>query len=98
MNSARSEEIKRRIEAAISRYASAVSRRAYALVPGSMTAGKLYEAHVLSIVLENLYDDENFQINLINTEFLPLKSSPGPINQRYPHFDLYRGRQKVAEL
>lgn len=90
--------IKKRIEAAIKKYATARSSKEYSLVPSSLTSGKLYEAHVLSLVLEHLHTDENFRIVLINTNFIPLKSSPGPINPHYPHFDLFRRGQKVAEL
>jgi len=90
--------LKRRIEAAIRRYAQASSHKAYSLVPSSLTSGKLYEAHVLSLVLKRLNQDENFRIVLMNSTFVPLKSAPGPINPSYPHFDLFQRGSKVAEL
>jgi hypothetical protein len=90
--------IKARIESAIRRFASASSSRAYALVPQSLTSGKLYEAHVLSIAIEQLCIQEGFQIILINSRFIPLKSSPGPINRSYPYFQLRRASNPVAEL
>jgi hypothetical protein len=90
--------IKNRIENLIKKYARARSSRAYSLVPSSLTSGKLYEAHVLSLLLERLYRDEEFEIVLINTNYIPLKSAPGPINPRYPHFDLYKEGSKIAEL
>jgi hypothetical protein len=90
--------IKKRIEAAIRRYAQATSSRAYALVPSSLTSGKLYEAHVLSLILGRLYTDERFGITLVNSNYIPLKSAPGPINRHYPHFELVRNGSKVAEL
>jgi len=90
--------VKARIEAAIRRFAEASSSNAYDLVPQSLTSGKLYEAHVLSIVIENLSTQENMQIILVNSQFIPLKSSPGPINRKYPHFELRRNRDLVAEL
>jgi hypothetical protein len=92
------QQVKRRIEKCIKRYASAVSRKSYALIPTSLTAGKLYEAHVLSLLLEHLHRDEGLRIVLVNTTFIPLKSAPGPINSLYPHFDLYRNGGKIAEL
>lgn len=98
MTKTSAKSIKKRIESAIRKYASARSSRAYSLVPSSLTSGKLYEAHVLSVVLEHLHMDEKFRIVLVNTNFIPLKSSPGPINSRYPHFDLFHGHYKVAEL
>jgi len=90
--------IKMRIEKAVKKYAKARSSKEYRLVPSSLTSGKLYEAHVLSIILEHLRNEENFSIFLVNTNLIPLKSSPGPINPQYPHFDLFRGSRKVAEL
>ncbi len=91
-------QVKARIEAAIRRFAAASSPRAYSLVPQSLTSGKLYEAHVLSIVLEKLSTQEGFQITLLNGLYIALKSSPGPINRRYPYFELRRGERLVAEL
>ncbi len=88
---------KARIESIIRRFASASSPTAYNLVPLSFMPGKLYEAHVLSIVIEQLATQENFQITLINSRFVHLKSSAGPINRRYPHFELRRNNM-VAEL
>ncbi len=94
----RATAIKKRIESAIKKYAESRSSKAYSLVPSSLTSGKLYEAHVLSILLERLYKDEGFRILLINTKLIPLKSAPGPINPSYPHFDLFRRGIKIAEL
>lgn len=90
--------VKTRIEAAIRRFASASSSKAYSLVPQSLTSGKLYEAHVLSMVIEQLSIQENFKIILINSCFIPLKSSPGPINRSYPYFQLMKNGNLVAEL
>jgi len=41
---------------------------------------------------------ESFQIMLINSRFVPLKSSPGPINRSYPYFQLRQRGNLVAEL
>jgi hypothetical protein len=91
--------IKQRIEAALERFASATSKAAYSsVVPQSMTAGKLYEAHVLSLVIEKLATQENYQIILKNSTFLPLKSAPGPINRSYAYFEVRRGGTLHAEI
>lgn len=90
--------VKKRIERAIRRYATASSSRAFGLVPQSLTSGKLYEAHVLSIVIEKLAIEESFQITLLNSNFIPLKSAPGPINRSYPYFQLSRRGRVNAEL
>lgn len=90
--------VKKRVEAAIRRYAKAASVAEYALVPSSLTSGKLYEAHVLSLVLERLHDDEGLSVLLVNSRLIPLKSAPGPINRKYPHFELRRNGTLIAEL
>ena len=90
--------IKSRIQQAIRRFATASSPQAYKLVPQSLTSGKLYEAHVLSIIIEQLSTQEQLDISLINSSFLPLKSSHGPINRSYPHFQLRRGTELIAEI
>lgn len=41
---------------------------------------------------------ENFDITLLNSRFIALKSSPGPVNRTYPHFELRRDGTVVAEL
>jgi len=90
--------IKKRIETTIQRFASATTKQAYDLVPQSLTSGKLYEAHVLSLVIEKLSTQEGLEITLINSNFIPLKSAPGPINRSYPYFKLARRGSIVAEL
>ena len=80
--------IKKRIEAAIQKFANASSKKAFSLVPQTLTSGKLYEAHVLSLIVEKLFRVEQLQITLINSNYIPLKSSHGPINRQYPFFCL----------
>lgn len=91
-------QLKRRIEYAIKRYAHAANSKSYSLVPLTVQAGKLYEAHVLSLVLQRLSQDEGFSIFLVNSSFITLKTGHGPINRRYPRFDLFRNGTKAAEL
>ncbi len=90
--------VKRRIEDAIKKFATSTSQKAFSLVPQSLTSGKLYEAHVLSVVIENLSTLEGFSTILVNSNHIPLKSSPGPINRRYPFFRLQRSGTTVAEI
>ena len=68
------------------------------LVPSSLTDGKLYEAHVLSRVLENLDVTEKMTLTLVGGANMKLKSSPGPINLAYPHIELNRNGSHVADL
>ena len=90
--------VKRRIERAIKNFAQATSNKAFGLVPQSMTSGKLYEAHVLSLVIEKLVTVEHYSVVLINTNFVTLKSAPGPINRSYPYFRLAKHGSPHAEI
>ena len=91
--------VKQKIEALLRRYAWATSQSAYSsVVPPSMTPGKLYEAHVVSRVIEELVVQEGYQVVLKNSAFLPLKSGTGPINQSYAYFELRRGSSLQAEI
>jgi hypothetical protein len=45
-----------------------------------------------------LLSKTSLRIILVNTRFVPLKSSPGPINRSYPFFELRRGGNVLAEL
>jgi hypothetical protein len=60
------------------------------IVSHSITRGKIYEAHILSSILESLKTKEKFYIVLKNGNNIKLKSSPGPINRKYPRFDIYK--------
>ena len=86
------------IEDTIRQYANLGSPRAYSLVPHSFTLGRLYEAHVLALVVRDLAMKEGITVTLINSKYVTLKSGPGPINRNYPHFSLHRHHKKVAEL
>ncbi|MFC8190366.1 hypothetical protein ACFUMH_01750 [Cellulomonas sp. NPDC057328] len=77
-------EAKKRIDRILSTYAA--STTSVSLLSDSLTAGKVYEAWVLSVVLERLRDDEGYNVQLVNGTQVHLKSSPGPINASYPHF------------
>lgn len=93
------EAVKRQIENLLRRFALASSLNAYSsVIPPSLTSGKLYEAHVLSLVIEQLTVREGYQVVLRNSMFLPLKSAPGPINRNYAYFELWRGTNLCAEI
>jgi hypothetical protein len=59
-------------------------------VPATVSPGKLYEAHVLSRVVEHLVVDEGYTLTLVGGSKIQLKSSPGPINRNYPRIELRR--------
>ncbi|WP_030484444.1 hypothetical protein [Nocardioides aequoreus] len=60
------------------------------LVGDDWKAGKVYEAWILTLVLDRLEQIEGFKIALMGGTKVHLKSSPGPINTGYPHFTLSR--------
>jgi hypothetical protein len=68
------------------------------LVPATVSPGKLYEAHVLSRVVERLVVDEGYELTLVGGSKIQLKSSPGPINQNYPRIQLRQLGVLMAEL
>ena len=91
--------VKEKIEALLRKFASASSQTAYGnVIPQSLTAGKIYEAHVLSRVIEALSVQEGYGIILKNSTFLPLKSAPGPINRSYAYFEVRRQGMLCAEI
>lgn len=67
------------------------------LVGEEWKAGKVYEAWILSVLLERLHLIEGFNVALVGGSKVHLKSSPGPINTNYAHFVLSRpGSQSLA--
>lgn len=60
--------------------------------------GKLYEAYVLADVIEKLVRREGLEIKFVNGTKLKLKSSPGPINTAYAHFQVYRASRHIGNL
>lgn len=83
-------DAKLRIDAIFESYRAA-SSQSHSILSASIKEGKLYEAWVLSIILERLRTREFFSVALVNSDRVFLKSSPGPINPSYPHFVLRRG-------
>lgn len=93
------EEIRDRLRAAFrTLLPTADEAQVYPLVPTALTSGKLYESYVLVVVCEKLRDNEGFDLRLVNSNYLSLKSAPGPINRQYPCIELRQGGSCVAEL
>jgi len=91
-------EIRRQLELAFKKHLKIPRKTVTQLVPGWITGGKLYEAYVLSKIVAKLVDDEGFSLVLVGGPKLKLKSAPGPINRSYPHIELRRYGDCVAEL
>lgn len=91
-------EANARLNAILGKYVIAQDPREFELIPKAITAGKLYEAYSLALVSKQLVAAEGLQLMLMNGNYLPLKTSPGGINRRYPHIRLIRNSHVVAEM
>jgi hypothetical protein len=91
-------QIHKKLKDAFRRYLGVSSTTTQGLVPQTVSAGKLYEAHVLSLVVERLVNAEGYSLVLVGGKKLQLKSAPGPINRMYPRIELRRNGNCVAEL
>ncbi len=92
------DQIQRQLRNIFRRYLGVSSTVTQGLVPQALSAGKLYEAHVLSRVVEHLAREERYSMTLIGGTKVQLKSSPGPINRSYPRIELRRSGKCFAEL
>lgn len=91
-------EIQMQLQAAFAQYLGASATVTQQLIPQSVSNGKLYEAYILSQVLEKLSVQEGFSLLLVGGTKIQLKSSPGPINRNYPRVELRAGGNCAAEL
>jgi hypothetical protein len=92
------DEIQNRLQDIFSSHLGASSATTEELVPLAVSGGKLYEAYVLSRVVERLALSEGYTLTLVSGTRVQLKSSPGPINRNYPRIELRRFGNCVAEL
>ena len=81
------QQAKARIDSILRQYQSATGP-VVSIVPPALTAGKLYEAWTLCVVLEALHQREGYSVLLRQGVNVTLKSSPGGINRKYPYFEL----------
>lgn len=91
-------EIIDRISVAFSRVLRVPKSRALQLLPPSMTSGKMYEAHVLSIICEELKYKEGCSLVLKNGSKIVLKTSGGGINRKYPWIEVWRNGKLIGEI
>lgn len=92
------DQVQQQLREVFRRYLGVSSTVSKGLVPETVTAGKLYEAHVLSRVVEHLARDEGYSLTLVGGKEIQLKSSPGPINRKFPRIELHRQGHTLAEL
>ena len=91
-------EVHEQLQAAFALHLGISAQITQNLVPQATPAGKLYEAFVLSLVVERLVTDEAYSLVLVGGTKIKFKSSPGPINRSYPHIELRKFGTCVAEL
>jgi hypothetical protein len=91
-------QIKDRITAAFKKYITADDDASFDIVPKSLSAGKLYEAYALALIAQKLAEVEGYTLKLVNSNYISLKSAPGPINRAYPFIQLLKGSNCVAEM
>lgn len=81
------ESIKGRLEDSFKEFSSTGNHK---IIRPTLTLGKIYEAFVLSLILQQLADKEGLFIVLENDKNLTLQSGPGKIDRTKPHFSVYR--------
>lgn len=85
--------IKDKISNTLSRYTGESPSTMLEILPttlGSMQ-GKLYEAHVLAYLIENLVTKEGFIVKFMHGTKLTLKQKGSIINKAYPYFEVWKG-------
>ena len=91
-------EIIQKLKAAFAKHLKVSPVLAGSIIPSPITDGKLYEAHVLSRVLEDLGVKEKLSLTLVGGGKMKLKSSHGPINSTYPHIEIRKNGSHVANV
>ena len=87
-----------RIDAIFSNYVAATSPTPSSVLSPTLTPGKVYEAWVLSVLLEGLRVREHFDIELVASTKVVLKGAPGPINRAFAHFLLRKAGSPTFEV
>jgi hypothetical protein len=68
------------------------------ILPVKDLQGKLYEAHVLATVIQNLVTLEHCTVRLINSGTFTFKQKGSPVRRAYPYFEVYRAGTMIGEL
>jgi len=81
-------QIKSDITNAFNRHISVPTGSLFQPIPKTLTAGKLYEAYILAILAQELTSKEGFDLVLSEGREIRLRSSPGPIDRRFPFIEV----------
>ena len=98
MTAAEIRRIKGQISNVLQSHAGVSPSRATGLLPTRSLQGKLYEAHVLATIIEQLVTKEGLQISLVGGAVLMLRQKGGQINRTYPYFEVRSGGRLIGEL
>lgn len=90
--------IKGQITTILQTHASVSPASTQTLLPTKSLQGKLYEAHVLATICQNLVTKEGFIITLVGGSTLTLRQKGGPVNRTYPYFQIWDGTTLFGEL
>lgn len=90
--------IKGQITSVLNTHARVSPAQTANLLPIRSLQGKLYEAHVLATIIENLVSQERLQITLVGGSTLTLRQKGGQINRAYPYFHVKKGATLFGEL
>lgn len=88
MTTASVDKAKRQIDAIMAGYQNAAGVSQQSIFSSNVSAGKVYEAWVLCEILARLHVDERCSVRLRGGSSVSLKSSPGPVNRAYSHFEI----------
>lgn len=91
--------VRGKITAALSANASISPAQALGIIPAKNLQGKLFEAYVLSRIIEDLVKKENCDIRLVSSSAkLKLKQKGSIINRSFPYFEVFRDNCLFGEL
>jgi len=90
--------IKKQITVILKAHMRVSPARTQNLLPTKSLQGKLYEAHVLATICENLVIHEGFKISLVGGGILTLRQKGGQINRNYPYFQVWKNETLYGEI
>ena len=91
-------EVKKEIDYVLQKYLEGPTSGFGKLAPAVPAAGKLYEAFILSRIVEDLVRRNGYTLTLVGGDKFYFKSGGGPINTDYPRIQLKANGNCVAEL
>ena len=91
------DEVIARIDSILNGYRFATTNLASNALPSPVRRGKLYEAWTLSTLID-AFGRRGLGVKRPSSSIMDLKTFGGPIDRRYPHFDVTSSRGQTWEL